>query len=364
MMTQKKKLRTGYTTGACAAAAAKGAAMCLFDEETDSISITLPDGQVASFVPEIMLRANITAQCGIRKDGGDDPDATHGALIKARVELTSEPEVIIRAGPGVGRVTRPGLAVRPGEPAINPVPRQMITDEVRGVLPEGKGAVVVISVVEGDKIALKTFNHRLGITGGISILGTTGIVEPYSHDAYRESITCCLGVAQAIGLDTVVFSTGRSSEKIAQKILKDFQEESFILIGDFFSFALKEAVAYGMQKIIIACYPGKLLKMAAGSESTHVSRSQVDLGLLADCADQAGAGPGIADAVRSANTVRHAFLMFDGTVRRAVAGRLARLAMDAAVKMVEPHFTCDMLVLSFENEILFKSFFESSKQKF
>lgn len=363
-MSAKKKLRTGYTTGACAAAAAKGAAMCLFDEETDSIAINLPDGQTASFVPEIMLRANTTAQCGVRKDGGDDPDATHGALIKARVELINEPEIIIKAGPGVGRVTRPGLAVRPGEPAINPVPRQMITDAVKSVLPEGKGAEVVISVVEGDRIALKTFNHRLGIIGGISILGTTGIVVPYSHDAYQESITCCLGVAQAIGFDTVVLSTGRSSEKIAQKILKDFQEESFILIGDFFSFALKEAVGHGMQKIIIACYPGKLLKMAAGEASTHVSRSRIDLGLLADCAVQEGADPGIAEAVREANTVRHAFSMFDGNIRRAVAGRLARLAMDAAATMVETHFTCDMLVLSFENEILFKSFFERSKQKF
>ena len=363
-MNMKEGLRTGYTTGACAAAAAKGACMCLFDEETDSIEITLPGGQTAGFVPEIMLRANTTAQCGVRKDAGDDPDATHNALIKARVVLIKEPEVIIKGGPGVGRVTRPGLAVRPGEPAINPVPRQMITDAVRSVLPEDMGAEVVISVVEGEKIALKTLNHRLGITGGISILGTTGIVVPYSHDAYRESITCCLAVAQSIGLDTVVFSTGKTSEKTAQKILKDLPVESFIVIGDYFSFAVQEAISHGMQNIIIACYPGKLLKMAAGSESTHVSRAEIDLAMLADCAAQAGADSSVVAAVRTANTVRHAFTFFDGNLRRAVCGKLARRAMDAAVKMVTTHFTCDMLVLSFENEILFKSFFERSKLKF
>lgn len=363
-MTEKKALRSGYTTGACAAAAAKGACMCLFDQDADAIEITLPGGRTASFIPEIMLRQNITAQCGVRKDAGDDPDVTHKALIKARVTLLKGGDIVIKGGPGVGKVTRPGLAVRPGQPAINPVPRQMIAEAVRSVLPSGAGAEIVISVVEGDIIARKTLNHRLGIIGGISILGTTGLVEPYSHDAYRQSITCCLSVAQAIGLDTVVLSTGRSSEKTAQKILKDLAPESFILMGDYFSFAVHEAVSRGMQNIIIVCYPGKLLKMAAGPESTHASRSQADLGMLADLARQAGADPAIFQAVRGANTVRHAFSLLDGPGRRTVSGRLARRAMDAAVNMAPSHFSCDMLVLSFDNEILFKSFFERSKQRF
>jgi len=360
-MAQQQELRTGYTTGACAAAAAKGACMCLFDEEAESIEIVLPGGQTAAFVPEIMLRANTTAQCGIRKDAGDDPDATHNALIKARVVLIDEPEIIIKGGPGVGKVTRPGLAVAPGEPAINPVPRQMITDAVRSVLPEGSGAEVVISVVDGENIARKTLNHRLGIIGGISILGTTGIVVPYSHEAYRDSIKCSLDVVRAMGLDTVVLSTGKTSEKTAQKILSDMPQEAFILMGDYFSFALKEAVQHGMQHVIIACYPGKLLKMASGAESTHVDSSRIDLSMLADIAAMAGAESSTAQQIGIANTVRHAFSFFDPDLKRAICRKLAKRAIDAAVKMVDAHFACDMIVMSFDNEILFKSFFTNTR---
>jgi cobalt-precorrin-5B (C1)-methyltransferase len=361
-MAKQQELRTGYTTGACAAAAAKGATMCLFDEEAESIELVLPGGQTAAFVPEIMLRANTTAQCGVRKDAGDDPDATHNALIKARVVLIDEPAVIIKGGPGVGRVTRPGLAVLPGEPAINPVPRQMITDAVRGILPEGMGAEVVISVIDGEKIARKTLNHRLGIIGGISILGTTGIVVPYSHEAYRDSIKCSLDVAQAMGLDTVVLSTGKTSEKTAQKIFSDLQEESFILMGDYFSFAVKEAVRHGMRRVLIACYPGKLLKMAAGCESTHVGSSSIDLSALADAASLAGADTAVIRQTGNANTVRHAFSCFDAALKRSVCRRLAKRAIDAAMKMVDTHFTCDIIVLSFENEIVFKSFLTNPKK--
>jgi cobalt-precorrin-5B (C1)-methyltransferase len=355
-MAQRQQLRTGYTTGACAAAAAKGACMCLFDQEADSIELVLPGGQTAAFVPEIMLRANITAQCGVRKDAGDDPDATHNALIKARVVLLDQPAVIIKGGPGVGRVTRPGLAVPPGQPAINPVPRQMITDAVKSILPEGRGAEVVISVIDGENIARKTLNHRLGIIGGISILGTTGIVVPYSHEAYRDSIKCSLDVAQALCLDTVVLSTGKTSEKTAQKIFRDMPEASFILMGDYVSFAVKEAVQHGMRRVVIACYPGKLLKMAAGAESTHVSSSAIDLPALADAASLAGADASLVKAIENANTVRHAFSFFDPALKRAVCRRLAKSAIAAAMKMVNAYFTCDMIVLSFENEILFKSF--------
>jgi cobalt-precorrin-5B (C1)-methyltransferase len=361
-MAQQQELRTGYTTGACAAAAAKGACMCLFDQEAESIELVLPGGQAAVFVPEIMLRANTTAQCGVRKDAGDDPDATHNALIKARVVLLDEPVVIIKGGPGVGRVTRPGLAVQPGQPAINPVPRQMIMDAVRSIVPEGMGAEVVISVVDGENIARKTLNHRLGIIGGISILGTTGIVVPYSHEAYRDSIKCSLEVAQAMGLDTVVLSTGKTSEKTAQKIFRDLPEESFILMGDYFSFAVKEAVHHGMRRVIMACYPGKLLKMAAGCESTHVGSSAIDLSVLADAAALAGADTAVIKETGTANTVRHAFSCFDAALKHAVCKRLAKRALDAAMKMVDTHFICDMIVLSFENEILFKSFLTNPKK--
>ena len=359
-MAIQPQLRTGYTTGACAAAAAKGACMCLFDQETESIEIVLPDGQTASFVPEIMLRANTTAQCGVRKDAGDDPDATHNALIKARVVLIDKPVVIINGGPGVGKVTRPGLAVRPGEPAINPVPRQMITAAVRSIVPADMGAEVVISVVDGENIARKTLNHRLGIIGGISILGTTGIVVPYSHEAYRDSIKCSLDVSQAMCLDTVVLSTGKTSEKTALKILRDMPQESFILIGDYFSFAVKEAVRHGMQRVIIACYPGKLLKMAAGAESTHVNKASIDMSVLAGVTSQAGADAAVVKEIGSANTVRHAFSFFNQDLRRTVCRQLAKRAIAQAVKLVDTHFICDMLVLSFENEILFKSFLTNS----
>jgi cobalt-precorrin-5B (C1)-methyltransferase len=338
--------------------------MCLLEQPAESIEIVLPGGQTAAFVPEIMMGTNAAAQCVVRKDAGDDPDATHNALIKARVKMLDNPVVVIKGGPGVGMVTRPGLAVPPGEPAINPVPRQMITDAVRSVLPDGRGAEVIISVIDGEKIARKTLNYRLGIVGGISILGTTGIVEPYSHEAYRDSIRCSFAVARATGLDAVVLSTGKTSEKTAQKILKELPQEAFILMGDYFCFAVQEAVRHGMRSVIIACYPGKLLKMAAGPESTHVSSSPVDLSLLADTAVLAGADATMAEALRGSNTVRHAFSFFDAPLKRAVCSKLARRAINAAMRMADMHVTCDMLVLSFDNEILFKSFLSSSKKGF
>ena len=184
----RSSLRTGYTTGTCAAAAAKGAALVLAGKPATAIEVSLPGNETARIPVHESGRGGGGAFCAVIKDAGDDPDITNGACICATITLRETDEIIIAAGAGVGMVTRPGLAVAPGKPAINPVPERMICASVREVLPVWQGAHVTISVAGGEELAKKTLNPRLGIVGGISILGTTGLVIPYSHQAYRDSI--------------------------------------------------------------------------------------------------------------------------------------------------------------------------------
>ncbi len=259
---QNKGLRKGYTTGACAAAACKAAAIAfLTGKKVKEAQITLPLGQTITLSVHRCKIEKDRALASVIKDAGDDPDVTNGAEIIAECGLwiadcgikafqftIHDIPYTIYGGKGIGIVTKPGLAIPIGEPAINPVPRKMIENSIREVFSRITHHIpritVVVSVPNGEKIAKKTMNARLGIIGGISILGTTGIVEPVSLSAYRDSITCAIDVAMASGCKEIVFSTGRSSEKIAEQILK-LPEEAFILVGDHMGFALKEAGGKG-----------------------------------------------------------------------------------------------------------------------
>ncbi len=354
-MKKRQTLRTGYTTGTCAAVAARGALLCLLGGETGKITVQLPCGDIACIVPEQSSRTDDSGICRVVKDAGDDPDITNGTVISATVKLLSGKMIIIKGGAGVGVVTRPGLAVPPGEAAINPVPRTMIRTALEDILPHGQGAEVIISVARGRELAEKTLNPRLGIVGGISILGTTGLVVPYSHTAYRESIVCALDVARAMGLETIVFSTGKSSEQVAKKVFAEIAEPGFILIADYFSFAVKEAVRHDIKKIILACFPGKLLKIASGAACTHYSKSSIDLAMLADIAQQASISRTQVNAISRANTVRHAFSLMPADQIKRLCSQLSMRAIKRIHSETNGQVSAEVLILAYTNEILYNS---------
>ncbi|MEU8510296.1 cobalt-precorrin-5B (C(1))-methyltransferase [Kitasatospora sp. NPDC048722] len=315
-------LRHGWTTGACATAAAKAAYTALLTGEfPDPVTITLPKGQRPAFAlaAEELRSASgpaapgrhpgapdgPSAMAGVVKDAGDDPDVTHGALIRATVRA-GEPGagVVFRAGPGVGTVTKAGLPLPVGEPAINPVPRQMIRDAVAEVAAEhgGTGDVVVeVSVDHGEEIARSTWNPRLGILGGLSVLGTTGIVVPYSCSAWIDSIRRGVDVARAAGRTHVAGCTGSTSEKVAVAV-HGLPEDALLDMGDFAGAVLKYLKRHPVPRLTIAGGFAKLSKLAAGHLDLHSARSQVDKGYLADLARRGGADEALAAAVAAANT--------------------------------------------------------------
>ena len=345
---EKGVLRHGYTTGACAAAAVKGAAQMLRDQMlVDEVELNLPGGETVTFPLHGQEIAGNYASCHVIKDAGDDPDVTNGVEVHARVTIDFfQPRtVVIEGGEGIGRVTKPGLAVPVGEWAINPVPRRMIMQSVKEVFAMrciSATLTVSLSIPDGRERAKKTLNERLGIIGGLSILGTTGIVRPISAQAWTDTIDAAVDVALACGSDTVVLSTGRTSELVAQRALvigdresgtgtsivskvsgcskavrsshpqqsprrrstlwginsatphtaacEDggemavFQqpppEEAFVMMGDHVGHALRACAAKGVKRVILAGQFAKLLKIACGHEQTHVSSSELDLRAL------------------------------------------------------------------------------------
>jgi cobalt-precorrin-5B (C1)-methyltransferase len=298
-------LRTGFTTGACAAAAAKAATRCLVRNTVlADIETTLPNRARVTFPLARCERVGGRALASIIKDAGDDPDCTHGAELVAEVELRAEPGIEIRGGEGVATVTKPGLGLDVGGAAINPVPRRNITEMVEAELATG-GAVVTISVPRGAAIAEQTTNARLGLLGGISILGTSGVVRPYSTAAFKASIVQEIDVAAACGHRALVLTTGGKSEQYAMALHPELAEQAFVQIGDFIGVGLKQCARHAIVRTVIVGMIGKLSKMAAGRMQTHVAGSEVDLEFLATVALEAGASEDVAAAIRRANTARH-----------------------------------------------------------
>jgi cobalt-precorrin-5B (C1)-methyltransferase len=339
----KRELRSGYTTGACAAAAAKGAALMLVCQRlVNEVTIDLPGGRSVSFQLHNQVFSDEEASCHVLKDAGDDPDITNGAEIKATVAwrpvcisvetLNNDNKILISGGIGIGKVTKPGLAIPPGEWAINPVPRQMIREAVDAVTTEFKiephsALSIVLSIPDGEERAKRTLNARLGIIGGLSILGTTGIVRPISAKAWTDTIGAAVAVAKACNCKNIVFSTGRTSELAAQKHLPDLPEEAFIMMGDHVAFALKASLISGYTQPIIACQFAKMLKIACGYENTHAAASALDLAVLYGWAESAKLLPAKLAVISQANTAREIAVTtgFDEQLMNLVADR-ARLA--------------------------------------
>ncbi|HEV2745107.1 MAG TPA: cobalt-precorrin-5B (C(1))-methyltransferase, partial [Rubrobacter sp.] len=309
---KSEKLRTGWTTGACSAAAAKAAASALDSGEPQTrVDVKLPkkgEERRVEFPVERCEMGDSWAEAVVVKDAGDDPDVTDGAHLTVRVSWKDGPGLDLDRGEGVGLVTKPGLGLEVGGPAINETPRRMISYSVREVLdPQERGVRVVISVPGGEGMAEKTTNARLGIVGGISILGTTGIVRPFSTAAWAASVVQAVNVMGAQGHGTFVLSTGGLTEKAAMRLLPDLEEVCFIEVGDFTGQAIKRAVENGLDTCFFVGMAGKISKLAAGVMMTHWTRSKVDNDLLSEITTKAGGPPDLVEEIKTANTARHAY---------------------------------------------------------
>lgn len=288
-------LRHGWTTGACATAATTAATTALLGGGfPDPVEIVLPRDRRPAFALAGHVLGDGWASASVVKDAGDDPDVTHGALITATVRLTGGDGVTFRAGPGVGTVTKPGLPLDVGEPAINPVPRRLMTEHVRRLT--DRGVEVEVSVADGEEIARHTWNPRLGILGGLSILGTTGVVVPYSCAAWIDSIRRGVDVARAAGRTHVAGATGSTSEATVAT-LHGLPPDTLLDMGDFAGAVLKYVRRHPVERLTVAGGIGKLTKLAQGHLDLHSKRSQVDFAALATLVP-----PSLADRVRAANT--------------------------------------------------------------
>ena len=366
----KKKLRTGFTTGTAAAAATKGALTSILDGKAPSrVRIELLTGDdIFISIHRCERKSNLEATCSVIKDAGDDPDVTHKAEIGACVKLLDadsgssakqqqQDMVRITGGKGVGRVTKPGLEVPPGQPAINPGPRKMITQAITDILEQHhtKHAVhVEIFVPNGEKLAEKTLNARLGIIGGISILGTTGIVRPMSHDAFIATIQAALSVARACGLEHVILTTGRRSERFAQTYWSQLPQEAFIQIGDFFKMSLESASEKGFKHLTLAVFFGKATKMAQGIPHTHAAKARLTMNKLYEWSLESTRDKKFAKHILNANTARHAFDIIGGS-HPEIISLVGRKIVTSAKAFVDKAVAIDSVIFDYNGGTVFDS---------
>uniref|UniRef100_A0A831UC39 Cobalt-precorrin-5B C(1)-methyltransferase n=1 Tax=Geobacter metallireducens TaxID=28232 RepID=A0A831UC39_GEOME len=365
----ERRLRYGYTTGACAAAAARGAARMLREQRiVEEVEIVLPLGERVTFRLQGQEFDAGAASCFVVKDAGDDPDVTNGAEIHARVRREplnragARTMVFVEGGRGVGTVTKPGLGVGVGNPAINPVPMRMITEGVKeefSVVCLPQVLYVTISIPNGEELAKKTLNARLGIVGGLSILGTTGIVRPISAKAWTDTLDAALDVARACGCGTVVLSTGRTSELVAMKAgtrdsglgtRENLPEEAFVMMGDHVGYALRACARKGVRHVILAGQFAKLLKIACGHEQTHVSSSELDLRVLTQWINETGLESRVPSPGLSHNTARQ--VLEESGHDPALVELVCTRAREAARRLA-PSLDIKVLLAGYDSTVLY-----------
>ncbi|MEN6485117.1 MAG: cobalt-precorrin-5B (C(1))-methyltransferase [Syntrophobacteraceae bacterium] len=394
---KRKKLRKGFSTGTAATAAAVAALrLRLTGLAPEIVAVRLPD---SCYLPIPIASCGVegpTAWAGVVKDGGDDPDVTHKALVRVSVRSFragaenppfAAPGIRLVAGPGVGVVTKAGLPVGIGEPAVNPVPRGMIAENLAEELArhaagrrwEASGALegglslrpsawvsfppaavglagvfleVEICVPGGEELARHTLNPRLGILGGISILGTTGIVKPFSHRAYEETIQAALSVAAANGCREAILTTGGKSERFAREVLPESPPEAFVQIADFFAFAVREACRAGFERLVHAVFFGKIVKMAAGNEYTHAHEVPLDLGPLAVLAGKRGYPVSFCGEIASANTARHALELLLAAGAEDVIRDVSLLALAKSARIAGASTGLRLLLFDYDGRLL------------
>jgi cobalt-precorrin-5B (C1)-methyltransferase len=390
---KKERLRCGFSTGTAASAAARAALRRLVTGVCpDAVDVRLPSG-VHLCVPVAWSGIEGgTAHASVIKDAGDDPDITNGAEIRAKAGIlgcqNGRSEILLTAGRGVGLVTKPGLAALPGEPAINPVPRRMIAENIGLELPAfenydfeplfvnppadkpalhlpfhcgvygtftraaGFSIMVEIEVPRGEELARHTLNPRLGVLGGISILGTTGIVKPFSHEAYEQTIQTALSVAASNGCNQVVLSTGGKSERFAAELLHELPPEAFVQIADFFSFAVRQARRFGFSSIIHSLFFGKAIKTAQGHPYTHAHSVPLDLDFLAGIAHGLGHDAGHCRELASANTARHALEIIAGKGSHDIVESVARRAAAQSARLAGEGVRTRLLLFDYDGRLL------------
>lgn len=409
---RSEPLKQGFTTGAAAAAATKAALLYLINTTpVEKVDIRCLDDQWISIPIHSVKRLSEGVSCNrteavVIKDGGDDPDVTHKAEIGARVSLynyrddtdaikiesllfAKEIPIKIRGGEGVGTVTKPGLEVEPGNPAINSGPQKMIQEAIVSAFSgrERQLVDVEIFVPKGRELAERTLNGRLGILGGISILGTTGIVKPMSHDAYIATIRSGISVARAMGSNTLVFTTGRRSEKVAISLFPELPEDAFIQIGDFFKASLESAVSemqlpasaanqntdsyknftlYSSNKniktVIFVVFFGKAVKMAMGFPHTHAAKSELAMKTLAQWAETITCSEQLAKEILHANTARHAFTYIYPDFPELVS-HIASRVVQSAYSFAGNHLKIRTILLDFDGNKIFDSDLHKSQQE-
>ncbi|MDR4507584.1 MAG: cobalt-precorrin-5B (C(1))-methyltransferase CbiD [Candidatus Brocadiaceae bacterium] len=345
-------LRTGYTTGSCATAAAKAAAIGLMRGNIpDEIDISTPIG--------IQLKLNIiqkylssgASECAVRKDAGDDPDVTNGCIVHARLERGKAMTIEIEGGAGVGRVTKPGLQIPVGHAAINPVPRRMIEEAVREVTGNSTGIKVIISVPEGKSLGEKTFNPKLGIIGGISIIGTTGIVRPMSDDAFKTSLLCGLDIAKGMGFETVVLVPGSLGER---SLLKNIHipREQVVQISNFIGFMLDASKERSFKKVILAGHPGKLVKLLRGDFYTHSSVSKPANDIILKIIQQKGLSNKLFHNAKELSTIEGIIELFRETNTLDVMKDVAERIETAVITYTQNAFTVGVILFDMKGSII------------
>ena len=355
---RKGKLRSGYTTGTCAAAATKASLLrMLTGKVVENIEVFLPKGLSANLlIAWTRTNEDLSVTTSIIKDAGDDPDVTHGAEICSTVSfLPARGQVIVDGGKGVGRITKPGLGLELGKAAINPVPFSMITQVVKEVAKDqlnSQGFKVVISVPRGEEIAKQTDNPRLGIAGGISILGTTGIVLPYSTASFAASIRQSMDVSLAMGTDTVILTTGGRSEDYVKKYFGDsLPEHAYIQIGDFIGYSIKQCVEKNIRKAIVAGFIGKLTKMAMGVKQTHVRGSHVDMEFMAKVASECSSSTVVIEEVKKANTARHVSEIIDANRVEGFYNSLCRKVFERLYEYSDGRIDLQVIMFDFDGKV-------------
>ncbi|MBF0293823.1 MAG: cobalt-precorrin-5B (C(1))-methyltransferase [Magnetococcales bacterium] len=355
MTRTRGRLRTGYTTGACCAAAARAATLGVLTGEIPThVATLLPDGSEVVFP----VARDGAAQASVIKDAGDDPDVTHGARLTASARQLPllAGEIRLLGGNGVGRVTRPGVGLPVGEAAINPVPRANIIANVRAAAGEWlneHGLEITLSVPGGAEMALRTLNPRLGIVGGISILGTTGIVHPYSTAAFKAALRQSIEAAALLGEPRILLTTGRRTERFAMELCPDLPEQAVVQMGDFIGAALAAVASGRFAHLILAVMPGKLAKIAQGLDNTHAGKGSVAMDAVAEAVRAAGGDEAMILQARTGPTVRHAAELLEDAARQEAFGRtlLARAMPQVRARLPEA-MRVTILLFDFQGRLI------------
>ena len=336
-------LRSGLTTGTCAAAAAKAALTTIISGDRPSeVSVTLPNGEQIEVPVKEIISHDGCARATIIKDAGDDPDVTDGCEIVAEVEITDSPDIVITGGEGIGIVTLPGLGIEIGQPAINPVPLAMIRNELRSIY--GGGAKVTVSVPKGQELAQKTFNPRIGIMGGISIIGTSGIVKPFSHQAFIDAIKREMEVAIAIHSDHIILNSGARSERFLRSEFPDLPNQAFIHYGNAIGESLSLAHTLGIKNITVGLMIGKAVKLAEGHFDTHSHKTTMNTEFLTQIATQARCPESTIAEISKINLARQLWELFSPSDSDAFFGILLRKCFELC-RTVYPSGNLQMLLI-------------------